>query len=50
MCLRMPRVRMGERQEIETLIIEEALLLARYLRNERKDWLPRIIVLESESN
>jgi len=33
---------MGEQQETETLISEEALLLAKYLRNERKDWNPRI--------
>jgi len=31
-----------ERQTIETLIKEEALLLAKYLRNERKTWTPRI--------
>jgi len=30
-----PRIRMGERQEIETLINEEALLLARHLRDAR---------------
>jgi hypothetical protein len=38
-----PRMRIGKRQIIETLIIEEALLLAKFLRNERKDWLPRIV-------
>jgi hypothetical protein len=32
---------MGEQQEIETLINEEALLFAKYLRNEKKDWLLR---------
>ena len=32
----MPRVRMGEQQEIETLINEEALLLAMFLRNEKQ--------------
>jgi CRISPR/Cas system-associated endonuclease Cas1 len=37
-----PRIRMGERQEIETLINEEALLLAQYLRNEKQSWRPRI--------
>jgi CRISPR-associated protein Cas1 len=40
--IRMPRVRIGGRQEIETLINEEALLLGMYLRNEKKDWIPRI--------
>ena len=33
-----PRMRIGKRQTIETLINEEALLLAKYLRNERKMW------------
>jgi CRISPR-associated protein Cas1 len=36
------RIRMGKKQEIETLIHEEALLLAMYLRNERKEWTPRV--------
>jgi CRISPR-associated protein Cas1 len=40
-----PRIRMGNQQEIETLINEEALLLARYLRNEEKNWKPRTRVL-----
>jgi CRISPR/Cas system-associated endonuclease Cas1 len=40
--IRMPRLRMGKQQEIETLINEEALLLAQYLRNEKNDWNPRI--------
>ena len=31
---------------IETLISEEALLFAKYLRNERKDWNPRIAELK----
>jgi hypothetical protein len=30
-----PRIRMGESQEIETLINEEGLLFAMFLRNER---------------
>jgi len=41
----LPRIRMGERQEIETLISEEALLLARYLRGELSLWNPRTIKL-----
>lgn len=40
-----PRIRVGERQTIETLINEEALLLAKSLRNEREDWLPRVGVI-----
>ena len=38
-----PRMRRGECQEIETLISEEAMLLAKYLRNERQTWVPRIV-------
>lgn len=37
-----PAMRHGKRQAIETLINEEALLLAKYLRNENKTWIPRI--------
>ncbi|MBT0159917.1 CRISPR-associated endonuclease Cas1 [Candidatus Bathyarchaeota archaeon A05DMB-2] len=36
------RMKVGKRQTLETLISEEALLLAKYLRDERKDWNPRI--------
>ena len=39
-----PRIRVGKRQELETLINEEAMLLGKYLRNERKDWVPRIAI------
>jgi hypothetical protein len=37
-----PRMKVGKRQSIETLIGEEALLFAKYLRNEKKEWMPRI--------
>jgi CRISPR-associated protein Cas1 len=37
------RIRMGNTQEIETLINEEALLFAMYVRNEKQTWKPRII-------
>ena len=37
-----PRIKVGARQTIETLINEETLFFAKYLRNERKDWIPRI--------
>jgi len=37
-----PRIRIGKKQTIETLINEEALLLAKFLREERKTWTPRI--------
>jgi hypothetical protein len=37
-----PLIRHGNRQRIETLINEEALLLAKFLRGERKTWIPRM--------
>lgn len=40
-----PRIKIGKRQKLETLIDEEALLLAKYLRDERKSWVPRIAIL-----
>lgn len=40
-----PRIRIGKRQEIETLVREEAWLFAKYLRKERKTWNPRIVNL-----
>lgn len=39
------RMRGGECQEIETLINEEALLLAGYLRNEKQKWIPRLVTI-----
>jgi CRISPR-associated protein Cas1 len=37
-----PRMRAGsKKQEIETLIREEAFLFAQYLRNEKQAWIPR---------
>jgi len=40
--VKIPRIRVGQKQEIETLINEEALLLAKFLRNESETWIPRI--------
>ena len=37
-------IRMGKKQEIETLVSEEALLFAMYLRDEKKEWIPRIVM------
>jgi hypothetical protein len=37
-----PRIRHGSKQTLDTLINEEALLLGMYLRNEIKEWIPRI--------
>jgi len=38
-------VKRGKKQEIESLINEEAMLLARYLRGEKENWIPRIAPL-----
>ena len=38
------RVKHGSRQTVEGLISEEALLLAKYLRNEREAWIPRVAI------
>jgi CRISPR-associated protein Cas1 len=40
--VRVQRIRRGKTQEIETLINEEALVLAQYLRSERNTWIPRL--------
>jgi CRISPR/Cas system-associated endonuclease Cas1 len=40
--IEIPRIKVGKKQEIETLIAEEALLLAKYLRKETEEWNPRI--------
>jgi CRISPR-associated protein Cas1 len=40
-----PRVKHGNRQTIDTLISEEALLFAKYLRGERITWTPRIVAI-----
>ena len=39
------RIKHGKRQTFDTLINEEALLLAKYLRNEKQSWFPRIVRL-----
>jgi hypothetical protein len=36
------RIRHGKRQTIDTLINEEALLLAQYLRDKNETWTPRM--------
>jgi hypothetical protein len=40
--IEIPRIKVGERQTNQTLISEEAFLFAKYLRNERANWIPRI--------
>ncbi|MEM3550105.1 MAG: CRISPR-associated endonuclease Cas1 [Candidatus Bathyarchaeia archaeon] len=41
------RIRYGSKQQIETLINEEALLFAKFLCNEKPSWIPRIIQLNN---
>jgi hypothetical protein len=41
-----PRMKVGKRQAFDTLISEEALLFAKYLRNEKREWLPRIGIID----
>jgi CRISPR/Cas system-associated endonuclease Cas1 len=38
-----PRIYLGKKQTVETLINEEALLFARFLRNQSREWKPRIV-------
>jgi len=44
-----PRVKHGNKQTLETLINEEAMLFARYLRDEKPNWHPRIVDLSCVS-
>jgi hypothetical protein len=43
--VRVPRIRHGNEQTINTLINEEAYLFAKFLRHERETWVPRIASL-----
>lgn len=40
-----PRIRFGKRRTVETTISEEALLFAKFLRDERKTRLPRVAII-----
>lgn len=39
--MKIARIRNGSKQAIDTLISEEALLLAKFLRSEIETWIPR---------
>ena len=39
-----PRIKVGNKQSVDTLISEEALLFAKYLRNECNVWIPRLCI------
>jgi hypothetical protein len=36
------RIKTGNRQTVDTLVSEEALLVAKHLRKERHEWNPRL--------
>lgn len=44
-----PRINVGNKQSLNSLIDEEALLFAKYLRNEKKIWIPRLPELLSKN-
>lgn len=43
LTVNIPRIKRGKKQKLETLINEEASLLAMYIRGEKSEWTPRII-------
>jgi hypothetical protein len=43
-----PRIKYGKKQTVDTLI-NEALLLAKFLRNEIKTWKPRLLCILSST-
>jgi hypothetical protein len=46
LIVEIPRIRHGKKQTLDTLINEEVLLLAKFLRNERKEWIPRLTKID----
>ena len=42
-----PRIRVGKQQTVETLINEEAMLMAKHLRDEMQTWIPRITSVDT---
>jgi hypothetical protein len=43
--IKVKRIKNGEHQTIETLINEESLLFAKYLRGETQSWAPRVVYI-----
>jgi hypothetical protein len=43
--VRVSRMRYGSTQTLDTLISEEAFLLAQFLRSEKSSWIPRLVSL-----
>ena len=37
-----PRIKVAKKQKLETLVNEESLTLAKFIRNETKIWYPRL--------
>jgi len=48
--INIPRIKVGKKQTLETLINEEALLFAKFLRGENETWIPRIAVIQKINN
>lgn len=46
--IKISKVKYGKRQQIESLINEEAYLLAKYLRDQKQTWKPRLPQLTTE--
>jgi hypothetical protein len=40
--INIPRIKVGKRQTLETLINEETLLFSKYMRDESETWIPRL--------
>jgi hypothetical protein len=40
-----PRIKVGKKQSVKTLIKEEALLFAKFLRSKKTNWNPRITAI-----
>jgi len=47
---KIPRIKVGQKQTIETLINEEAFLLAQYLRQKKQAWKHRISIIARLEN
>ena len=45
-----PRIKVGKKQTVETLINEEALILANFLRTEQEAWKPRTAIFSHHLN
>lgn len=46
--IEIPRIKVGKKQTIETLIKEETLIFGKFLRGERSEWNSRRMLLKME--